>query len=326
MRTAPARVSVMSRQFFDPADATRLEDGEQVEKYLTAGFVRQRVYGARAVVSNPTGRARRLTVLLQIPEGAIPVSNGFQQRGVVADVAPFGVWQAEYFFTFPAAGTFRQAPALAAEKDRIVAAGEPFTFAVLEKPEGVDTTAWPHVSQRGSADEVLAFLSTRNLQDIDLERIAFRMKDKGFFTRATAILRARRAFHPVLWAYGFQHGDEAAMREWLSVSDAPGRVGVVFDSPLLRVDPVERLAYEQLEYAPLINPRAHPVGGKLDILNAKFKAQYEAFLDTLAGKAALEARDLLAWSAYLLAQDRVADAAARFCRGGPREDPREPAG
>jgi hypothetical protein len=311
-RADGAGAVVMSRQFFDPADATRLEDGEQVEKYLTAGFVRQRVYGARAVVSNPTGRARRLTVLLQIPEGAIPVSNGFQQRGVVADVAPFGVWQAEYFFTFPAAGTFRQAPALAAEKDRIVAAGEPFTFAVLEKPEGVDTTAWPHVSQRGSADEVLAFLSTRNLQDIDLERIAFRMKDKGFFARATAILRARRAFHPVLWAYGFQHGDEAAMREWLSVSDAPGRVGVVFDSPLLQVDPVERLAYEQLEYAPLINPRAHPVGGKLDILNAKFKAQYEAFLGTLAGKAALEARDLLAWSAYLLAQDRVADAAARF--------------
>ena len=32
-------------------------------------------------------------------------------------------------------------------------------------------------------------------------------------------------------------------------------------------------------------------------------AQYESFLGTLAGKAALEARDLLAWSAYLLAQD-----------------------
>ncbi len=311
-RAEGAGAVVMSRQFFDPADRTRLEDGEQVEKYLTSGFVRQRVYGARAVVSNPTGRARRLTALLQIPEGAIPVSNGFQQRGVVADVAPFGVWQTEYFFTFPAAGTFRQAPALAAEKDRIVAAGEPFAFAVLEKPEGVDTAAWAHVSQRGSTDEVLAFLSTRNLQNIDLERIAFRMKDKEVFARATAILRARRAFHPVLWAYGFRHADEAAMREWLSVSDAPGRVGVALDSPLLRVDPVERLAYEQLEYAPLINPRAHPVGGKIDILNTKFKAQYEAFLDTLAYQPAPAARDLLAWSAYLLAQDRVEAAAARF--------------
>ncbi|MFO1520541.1 MAG: hypothetical protein U1G05_00560 [Kiritimatiellia bacterium] len=224
-------------------------------------------------------------MLLQIPEGAIPVSNGFQQRGVVADVAPFGVWQAEYFFTSGGRDLPPGLPALAAEKDCIVAAGEPFTFAVLEKPEGVDTTAWPHVSQarlgrRGARLPLHA-------QPAEHRPGAHRLPHEG-----QGLLRARR--HPARPPRRHRScgptDSSTATRRPCAVAlrlRRPGTRRRRVRQPAAAGRSVERLAYEQLEYAPLINPRAHPVGGKLDILNAKFKAQYEAFLG-MAGKAALE--------------------------------------
>ena len=54
--------------------------------------------------------------------------------------------------------------------------------------------------------------------------------------------------------------------------------GSLLQSPLLTIDPVERKTYEHMEYRPLVNPRAHQVGKRRQILNDRFHAQYHRWL------------------------------------------------
>src|SRR5690606_37297857 len=80
------------------------------------------------------------------------------------------------------------------------------------------------------------------------------------------------------------------------------------DSPILRSDPVERRFYQHLEYAPLVNARAHQLSSRRKILNSALEAQYRAFLQTLSYVARPSDDQLVAAAYYALLQDRVRDA------------------
>ena len=83
---------------------------------------------------------------------------------------------------------------------------------------------------------------------------------------------------------------------------------------MLKLDPIARFDYQHLEYAPLVNARAHQVGAKRTILNMRFREQYQQFLRLLSYKPTLSAEDLLAVTYYLTLQDRVGEALAWFAR------------
>jgi hypothetical protein len=305
---------VIAQLYFDHQDRTRELDGQTVDKYLTEGFVRGRIYGGRVIVTNPTGLPRKLDVLTQIPEGAIPVQNGFRTREFPVDVEPFASERIEYLFYFPRAGEYACFPAVAAEQDALAARAEAFRFTVLEKPAGEDPTSWDYVSQRGDGESVLRYLRERNLQRVDLGRIAWRLNDRAFFTRVLDTLRDRQVYHDTLWSYGVKHNDSSAIREWLARQSFAEQCGDWFLSALLRFEPVERLTYEHLEYAPLVNPRAHPVGGKRTVLNEALRGQYSRLLKILGHKPALDAEDRLALTYYLLLQDRLAEALVQLAQ------------
>jgi len=88
--------------------------------------------------------------------------------------------------------------------------------------------------------------------------------------------------------------------------------GPWLDSPLLRIDPVERRAFEHLEYSPLVNQRAHRIGAEHQIANPIFLEQYRQLLDILAHKPALDAADQLSVVYYLFLQDRIEEALTRL--------------
>ncbi|NNM28973.1 MAG: hypothetical protein HKO57_05590, partial [Akkermansiaceae bacterium] len=64
---------LVSQSYFRHGDRHRIENGEQVDKFVTDEFVAGVVYGGQVVVTNPTSSRQRLDVLVQIPKGAIPV-------------------------------------------------------------------------------------------------------------------------------------------------------------------------------------------------------------------------------------------------------------
>ena len=77
---------------------------------------------------------------------------------------------------------------------------------------------------------------------------------------------------------------------------------------------MERLAYQHLEYAPLVNPRAHQVGAHRKILNNRFREQYQRLMKVLSYKPTLTDVDKLAVAYYLTLQDRIEEALDWFGR------------
>src|SRR5206468_335327 len=81
---------------------------------------------------------------------------------------------------------------------------------------------------------------------------------------------------------------------------------------LLLIDPIERRAYEHLEYSPLVNQRAHRLGSERRIANPSVLSQYQSLLAILAHKPQLDAMDGMSVTYHLFLQDRVDEALARF--------------
>jgi hypothetical protein len=77
---------------------------------------------------------------------------------------------------------------------------------------------------------------------------------------------------------------------------------------------VQRRWIEHLEYAPLVNARAHRLGPTRRILNDAFAAQYARLMSLLRYRRSLGDDDRLAVAYYLFLQDRVEEGLAQFDR------------
>ncbi|HLU38685.1 MAG TPA: hypothetical protein VK081_04820, partial [Planctomycetota bacterium] len=201
---------------------------------------------------------------------------------------------------------------------QLVAFAAPRTLQVVQVPSAVDTTSWVHVAAHGDDAAVLAFLDRENLLGLDLRKIAWRLRDRAFWSAVVARLRERLVYDDVVWSYSIHHGDVPAIREYLRHADRfVAQCGRWLQSPLLAIDPVERRAYEHVEFEPLVHARAHRFGPHRRIDNEAVARQYEALLSILADKPRLDDGDWLAVTYHLLLQDRVGDALATFAKVDP---------
>lgn len=309
---------LVSEQFFRQSDRVREEGGERFDKFVSGEFLSGVVYGGNVVVSNPGSAPRKISLLLQIPQGALPVLGSKATESRRARLEPYSTQRFEYYFYFPEPSAkekpFAHYPAAASQNGNAAGMAGASRFAVVRQPSGVDTASWDYVSQYGSEDDVFAFLETHNLARVNLSRVAWRCKaGVEFFRKLTAAVRARLGYDDAIWRYAVYHNDAPVLKEWLA-HRADLDCGPWFASPLYNVDPVERGTYEHLEYSPLINPRAHRVGAEWRIGNPAFAAQYGALMEILAHKPSLQIsdRDNLEVVYYLFLQDRVEEALARL--------------
>ncbi len=296
-------------------------DGGKIDKFVTGEFQAGVLYGAQVVVTNPTSSTQKLDVLFQIPRGARPAAGSKVTRSVPLLLEPFRTHTQDIAFYFPQPGAFEHFPVHVSREGKVVAFAEPATFKVVDEPSVADTTSWAYVSQNATDAEVLAFLDAANLRTLDLDRVAWRVRERpDFFRTLVARLAGRRVWHPITYSYALVHNDTSALREFLRHEGTLiAQAGPWLRSPLVDIDPVERLTYEHLEYSPLVNARAHRLGADRTILNDRFREQYQRFLAILAHKPALDNADRLALTGYLLLQDRVEEAIAFFREAGSRE-------
>ena len=177
---------LVGQNFYKPTDRFRDENGERLDKYVKGEFVINTVYGCQVVVTNPTSTRQRLSVLVQLPTGSIPVANAQFTKTVHVDLEPYRTQTVDYHFYFPRAGKFQHFPAHVAKSEKVVAVAPTAQIEVLEKPRSIDTGSWDYISQFGTDDEVFAVMNRENCSALNLDKIAFRMKDRGFFEKATA--------------------------------------------------------------------------------------------------------------------------------------------
>ena len=311
----PGTPILVSQNFFRQDDRYLFENGEQRDKFVTDEFLVHTVYGCQVVVTNPTSTPQKLDVLVQIPVGALPVLNAQVTRSVAVDLQPYNTQTIEYHFYFPVPGSYAHYPVHVAKNEQLLASAAPVILNVVAEPSRIDRTSWEYVSQNGTDEDVLQYLRDNNLQRTDLEKIAFRMGNPTFFASALELLSKRHAYHHTLWSYGIRHNAVAAIREYLQhADDFVGQCGEYLDSPLLAIDPVARKAYQHLDYRPLVNDRAHPLGRRRQIANERLHEQYHRLLKILSYKRELDQDDLLSVTYYLLLQDRIEEALRFFAK------------
>jgi hypothetical protein len=313
---------LVSQSFFRHGDRHRQEGNEKIEKYVTAEFLTGAVYGGNVVVTNPTSAPVKAEVLLQIPKGALPVIGSKATDSRRVRLEPYTTQTFEYYFYFPTtakpAPKFPHFPVNVAVtgpggKEGPVAAAKPFEFNVVEKLTEVDKASWDYISQYGTEDEVFAFLEKNNLASLNLVRVAWRCRDAAFFRKFTAFLRNHHVWEETIYTYALVHNDPAALREWIKhKDDFVSQCGPWLATTLVILDPIERRGYEHLEYAPLINQRAHRLGSEWRVANPAVREQYQELLQTLAHKSQLDAMDQMSVAYYLFLQDRVEEGLGRF--------------
>jgi hypothetical protein len=309
---------LISQNFYRQGDRYRDENGERSDRFVSGEFVINTVYGCQVVVTNPTSARQKLSVLLQLPIGAMPVGNGQFTKTVMLDLEPYRTQAIDYLFYFPLPGTFAQFPVHVAKNEKFIAVAQPVTINVVEKPSKLDTSSWEYVSQNGTNDEVLALLDRENVHALDLEKIAFRMRDRAFLDAVLQLLRQRHAYQGTLWSYALFHNVPAAAQQYLLHSvQIVAECGGPIRGPLLAVDPIARHQYEHLEYKPLVNARAHVLGQRRQMVNGRLLEQYHRFLKLLSYHAQLGDDDKLAVTYYLLLQDRIEEALATFAEVHP---------
>lgn len=308
---------LLSQNFFRADSRYRHVGNERLDNFVDDEFLKQIAYGCQVVITNPTSSPQKFQLLVQVPEGAIPLQNGDYSKGRSTKLEPYSTTTFDYYFYFPEAGKYAIYPVQVANPDGHVAAADDFSFQVVNELSKKDKSSWGWISQNGSEKDVLEYLRDHNLNRIDLNLIAFRLRHeveggggRDFYNRVMKLLNERFTYHHTLWSYAVYHSDEERMSGYLERSPMAGRVGFYFESPLLSVEPIGRKWYQHLEYKPLVNARAHQLGKTRKILNDAFWTQYHGLLGVLRYHKELTNNDLLGLTYYLLLQDRVEEAIA----------------
>lgn len=281
------------------------------------------VITARTLVVNCGAEPRELRLLLQCPEGSIPVGKGsFYTRSVDVAVPAFGSERVDNYFYFPIPGSFRWFPAHALADEKLVAyevAGPPLR--VVAERGAVDAASWRDVATRGSLDDVLAFLRRPPApadagppEERDLVAIAWRMRDAGAFNAVVNELRSQLRFSRYIWGYGFFHQDTDVIREFLVMNKKFQRLaGPRVESGLLTTEAYDGSIYEHVDFADLVLSRAHTVGAaRQNIEDADLRKAYAQFLAELSYAAALSLEDRVVLTNFMLMQDRVDEARVAF--------------
>lgn len=316
---------LVSQNFYREGDRYIQKGGEKLDKFVTEEFLTGIVYGCQVVVTNPTSSTQKLDILVQIPQGAIPVKGAKATDNVPVTLEAYRTHTQDCLFYFPRAGKFPQHPVHVSKSEKVVAFAPAFTFNVVDELTKQDTASWDYLSQHGKPEEVLQYLADHNIRQLNLDKMAWRLHDADFFGKALALLQGRHVYHATAWSYSLLHAADAAavparaaLGQYLRHADAfVSACGPVLHSPILTIDPVERYTHQHLEYSPLVNARAHQLGSQRTILNDRFRAQYHSLLEIFIREPALTQEDLLAASCYLLLQDRIGEALAFFARVDP---------
>ena len=305
------------QRFFDPQDRhTESEDepGVQVEKDVDQ-YIINKVYGASVIITNSSTSRQQFQVLVEVPEGSIPVQNLDYTKSHTLTLGAFTTQTIEFFFYFPSTGAFRANPPSVSKKSKVVAIGKNTIINVKTEKTYATLETLNAVLTQGSKDDILNFTRTKNIWNpkvFDFSAIYWLLQDKDFFLQFIQILRDRKHFNSVVWQFGFKHNDAQTVREYLASNSANplSQHFLYLDSSLLCVDKLKLL-----EYHPFVNQRVHLLAGEKNrILNVQLREQYTAFVTYLSQRRTLQAEHYLGLVYYLLLQDRVDDAIRLFSK------------
>ena len=202
---------LISQNYFLHHDRYEQRNGEKIDKFVDGEFLAGAAYGCQVVATNPTSGKQKLELLVQIPRGAVPVLNAHKTKGQRLELEPYHTQTFEYAFYFPRPSEEGDKnlgfPAHLARDERIAAWADAREFDVVAKFSTTDTASWDYISQHGTPAQVIERMRDGNTSALQLDRIAWRMKDIDFFRQAIGLLQGRHVYDNTLYSYGIYHGE-----------------------------------------------------------------------------------------------------------------------
>jgi hypothetical protein len=280
-------------------------------------FIINKIYIHETIVTNISSQNITFELLVQIPEGSMPVMNSEYTKTINQSLSRFNTVNYKTYFYFPEIGIFKQYPPNIAVNGVVISKSQMLTYNVVSSATIQSKESLDNVLEMGSKDDILEFIKSQTtIKQADLNKILWLLKEKDFYSRLIEILRSRAIFNQTIWGFGFYHKDETAIKELLLQNDSLRQiVGPNFKSSILSTDETNNAdILKHLDYHPIINARVHRLGqeNKLTILNRELKETYQQFIVYLISLKHINSKNWLRLSYYLILQDRIEDAIKAF--------------
>ena len=295
-------------------------------------------YSHQSIVTNISNQSIMFQLFIQIPQGAICLDSTYYTNSFKIKLNPYETQNHKTYFYFQKEGKYSQYHPVACKNSNIISVGNSLIYDVKneyipsKKNEIVENNKYAKdmriegklrnilsddsVDSKNKLKNILNYFTNDIFNDEDIGNILFLLKnDKSFYNNIINILRKRGYYNNNLWAFGFHHKDEKAIKEYLSINKRfKDDLGYYFKSSLYSYDEIDDAKnHPHLEYSPLYNARKHPIGNKgnineTNISNKEFNETYRKFIIDLLSLQELSIKEKLQLSYYLILQDRMEEA------------------
>lgn len=287
-----------------------LSDGSTKVFKSVDQFAVNKIYGCRLTVTNITDCSQKVSLMYEIPQGAIPVNTLEYLQNKTITINSLETYLEKYYFYFPHAGTYSLFPASITKDGYLISqAATRNSIEVLEKITKETFTSINEILGFGGKADILNFMKTENILNphlFEFKRIYWLLPDKEFYEQVIKILTKRCIFEPVIWSFSVYHADIETFKEYLKYAiRVMGSQGSIYiNNKLIKIN-----QFEFKDYSPMVNPRIHGIKGeKQKFLVDEFKTSYLDLLQYLIEKPEISNRDKVTLCIYLTFQDRIDEA------------------
>eukprot|EP01022_Parablepharisma_sp_SALTPOND_P009836 TRINITY_DN1405_c2_g1_i1.p1 TRINITY_DN1405_c2_g1~~TRINITY_DN1405_c2_g1_i1.p1 ORF type:complete len:2260 (-),score=324.93 TRINITY_DN1405_c2_g1_i1:695-7474(-) len=300
------------------------------EEILSDEFLVNNPYTAQVIFTNISPVKLDLEVLIQIPEGALPLGNTPYQKSHFSSVQSYSSGKVSYQFYFPTPGKYKHSPANIAVGDTVIATSPAGVLNVVVTRTKFSEESFKDVLATGNKTMILNFLRDKPIESIpgfDWNQLNWLMLDLGFYKDLIKLLKEQHRYVLHVWSFSLYHKhDENLLQEYFnSRNDIKLQFGSWFNSYLMSVK-CKETGKQHLEYYPLINSRAHSIveGQSTFVIHPQMYKTYKNFIMGLSEKKALKTKDKMRLVHYLAVQDRIKEALQIFSQIDPvKEIPEE---
>ncbi|CAD8117145.1 unnamed protein product [Paramecium sonneborni] len=305
---------IINQSFFDPLNEAINDSDENESEEDLSQFVIKKVYGCKVVVSNCSSSDQKFQLLVEIPNGSIPVKTTFTTKTFTLTCPPYQTTIQKYFFYFPKAGNFTIYPANISKLGKVIQIAKEKTFQVYDQQPKVNLENINDVLSTDNNQDILNYIENKNIFNSKFfypQLLYHKFNDQVFYNQVMQIYKKRKYNDHLSFAFSLLHNNFQCLQELFMSTYAQNKLQNAFKH--FKCSLFEINSIRILEYFPLIIKRVHQLKqGENNILNVQFRNQYINYLIYLLEKPQFSTVDKLVLIYYLLLQERVNEAVQIF--------------
>ncbi|MCQ2815850.1 MAG: hypothetical protein MJ252_01160 [archaeon] len=294
------------------------EDDEELEQFLTS-----QIYVQETILTNISNKNINCEILLQIPNGAIPLYNSDYTKIQTAEIRSFQTEKFRQIFYFPNEGKYSQFPTIASINGSLIGKSPDKTFEVLDsiKKSEEKATKLKDILEGDNEDDIIKyFQNSEYIKSTELNSISYKCQSPSFYNKIIQLLKSKLIYNEKIYSYSMTHGDLDTLKLYIQnkyfnegthLPNAMMEIfGPEFESKFFAVDESSNSRLNNhKDYYPIISNRVHKLPkAQNTILAVELRKTYHNYISYLIGLPKLNNRNYLRLCYYLLLQQRTEEA------------------